>query len=106
MCCFFTILVFLGPRIAAPLWWLVQPARWNAAFSNILWPILGIIFVPWTTIMYVIVVPGRRHRPGLAVAGPGPRCRHRLVGRRWLPPPRAGLQRTVLIKALSGGNYG
>jgi hypothetical protein len=53
----FTILVFLGPRIAAPIWWLVQPVRWNAAFSNILWPILGIIFVPWTTIMYVLVSP-------------------------------------------------
>jgi hypothetical protein len=59
MCCFFTILVFLGPRIAAPIWWLVQPARWSAAFNNnILWPILGIIFVPWTTIMYVLVAPG------------------------------------------------
>ena len=58
MCCFFTILVFLGPRIAAPIWWLVQPVRWSAAFNNnILWPILGIIFVPWTTIMYVLVAP-------------------------------------------------
>ena len=27
MCCFFTILMFLGPRFAAPLWWLIQPAR-------------------------------------------------------------------------------
>ena len=59
MCCFYTILIFLGPRIAGPIWWLVQPARWSAAFNNnILWPILGIIFVPWTTIMYVLVAPG------------------------------------------------
>jgi len=58
MCCFYTILIFLGPRIAGPIWWLVQPARWSAAFNNnILWPILGIIFVPWTTIMYVLVAP-------------------------------------------------
>jgi len=58
MCCLFTVLVFLGPRIAAPIWWLAQPARWNAAFNNILWPILGIIFLPWTTMFYVIVFPG------------------------------------------------
>jgi len=58
MCCFYTILIFLGPRIAGPIWWLAQPARWSAAFNNnILWPILGIIFVPWTTIMYVLVAP-------------------------------------------------
>ncbi len=58
MCCFFTILVFLGPRIAAPIWWLVQPVRWNTTFSSALWPILGIIFAPWTTMMYVIEFPG------------------------------------------------
>jgi len=58
MCCLFTVLVFLGPRFGNVLWWLIQPARWNAAFSSVLWPILGIIFMPWTTLMYVSVAPG------------------------------------------------
>ena len=65
MCCFFLILVFLGPRIAGPIWWLLQPLRWESAFSNFaggnlwwIWPVLGIVFLPWTTIMYVIVAPG------------------------------------------------
>ena len=58
MCCFFTTLVLLGPRIAGVIWWLVQPARWNLAFSSIIWPILGLIFLPWATLMYVIVSPG------------------------------------------------
>ena len=57
MCCFLTTLVLLGPRIAALVWWLFWPLRWNAAFSSIIWPILGIIFVPWTTLMYVIIFP-------------------------------------------------
>ena len=58
MCCFFTVLVLLGPRVAAIVWWLFFPARWNLAFpSSIIWPILGIIFVPWTTLMYVVLVP-------------------------------------------------
>jgi CDP-diglyceride synthetase len=58
MCCLFTVLVFLGPRFGAVLWWLIQPARWDAAFNSVLWPILGIIFMPWTTLMYVAVAPG------------------------------------------------
>ena len=65
MCCAFLSLVLLGPRFFGALWWLFQPARWELAFRNLfggniwwLWPILGIIFVPWTTLMYVIVAPG------------------------------------------------
>ena len=58
MCCFLTVLFFLGPRIAGIIWWLVQPVRWNAAFSSWIWPVLGLIFLPWTTIMYVAVAPG------------------------------------------------
>jgi hypothetical protein len=55
MCCFFTTLILLGPRVAAIVWWLIRPLVWNATFSTIIWPILGIIFVPWTTLMYVLV---------------------------------------------------
>ena len=65
MCCAFLTLVLLGPRIFGAFWWLFQPLRWQTAFSNFaggnlwwLWPVLGIIFLPWTTIMYVIVAPG------------------------------------------------
>jgi hypothetical protein len=57
MCCVITTLILLGPRIAALVWWLFWPLRWNLAFNTILWPILGIIFLPWTTLMYVIVFP-------------------------------------------------
>ena len=58
MCCFFTILLLLGPRVAAPIWWLVNPLRWSNAFNGSwIWPVLGIIFLPWTTMMYVIVFP-------------------------------------------------
>ena len=61
MCCFFTILVFLGPRFASIVWWIAAPARWVGAvgaFSSAIWPILGIIFLPWATLMYVLVAPG------------------------------------------------
>ena len=58
MCCFFTTLVLLGPRAAILIWWLAQPVRWQAAFDTWIWPLLGFIFVPWTTLMYVLVAPG------------------------------------------------
>ncbi|HET6445033.1 MAG TPA: hypothetical protein VFI27_10690 [candidate division Zixibacteria bacterium] len=63
MCCFYTILLFLGPRFANIIWWIANPVRWVgdtnlSAFDSALWPILGIVFVPWTTLMYLLVFPG------------------------------------------------
>ena len=57
MCCFLTALILLGPRVAALVWWLIWPVMWNAAFNTFIWPILGIIFLPWTTLVYVAVFP-------------------------------------------------
>jgi hypothetical protein len=58
MCCFFTTLLLLGPRAAILTWWLINPLRWQATFDSFIWPLLGFIFVPWTTLMYVIIAPG------------------------------------------------
>ena len=59
MCCVFTILLLLGPRFAGAIWLLVNPTLWvPRTFQTWLWPLLGIIFLPWTTLMYVIVAPG------------------------------------------------
>ncbi len=62
MCCFFTTLVLFGPRFAILVWWLIQPGRWMLAFDRFhlpfLWQFLGFLFLPWTTIMYVLVFPG------------------------------------------------
>jgi len=33
-------------------------ARISAAFNTFIWPLLGLIFLPWTTLMYLIVFPG------------------------------------------------
>lgn len=57
MCCVVTSLFFLGPRIAIIVWWLLQPLRWSAAFPTFFYPLLGFIFLPWTTLMYVLVQP-------------------------------------------------
>lgn len=57
MCCAFTILLLLGPRFGGLFWWLVNPTRWGQAFDSWIWGVLGLVFVPWTTLMYVIVFP-------------------------------------------------
>lgn len=57
MCCIFTSLLLLGPRFVNIIWWIAQPGRWDLAFSSWLWPVLGIVFAPWTTMMWVLVSP-------------------------------------------------
>jgi len=57
MCCIFTVLLFLGPRGGILIWWLINPLLWQGTFSSFLWPLLGFIFLPWTTLMYVLVAP-------------------------------------------------
>ena len=58
MCCFFTALVFFGPRLAILVWWLINPLYINSAFDTFILPLLGFIFLPWTLLMYLIVFPG------------------------------------------------
>ena len=58
MCCFFTTLLMLGPRAAVAIWWLIRPLYYQAVFSTWIWPLLGLIFLPWVTLMYLIVAPG------------------------------------------------
>jgi hypothetical protein len=60
MCLFFGLLLF-GPRLVGVLWWLFQPLRWDASFATFLIPLLGLVFLPWTTVMYVLVAPGGIH---------------------------------------------
>jgi hypothetical protein len=56
VCLFFSTLLF-GPRFAIILWWLFDPSRWSSAFSTFIFPVLGFIFLPWTTLMFVAVAP-------------------------------------------------
>lgn len=58
MCCLAAIMGLIGPRIGILVWYLVDPARWNLAFDTWIWPLLGSLFAPWTTIFYVLVFAG------------------------------------------------
>ena len=52
--CLLAMAAGVAPRLVLILMWLVGP-RINAAFNSWIWPVLGIIFAPYTTIMYVLV---------------------------------------------------
>ena len=54
MGCLFVLIAALSPRLAVLLMWILTP--WvDRAFGPIIWPILGIIFLPLTTLIYVIL---------------------------------------------------
>ena len=53
MCCFLILLGGFGPRIALGAWWIFGD-KVDAAFGSWIWPLLGLFFLPWTTIMYVL----------------------------------------------------
>ena len=51
------------PRLVLILAWMFSP-RWELAFNNWYWSLLGIIFVPYTTIMYLLA-----WSPGAGIVG-------------------------------------
>ena len=54
MGCIFLVIAALSPRLAVVLMWIFTP--WvDRAFGPVIWPILGIIFLPLTTLLYVIL---------------------------------------------------
>jgi hypothetical protein len=56
MCCAIALLALIGPRAAIFFYWLFDPTRWSVAFSgSFIVPFLGFLFLPWTTLMYVLV---------------------------------------------------
>ena len=57
MCCLFTSLVLLGPRFVGAIWWIARPVYWQTVFSSWIWPLLGLIFLPWTTLMFALIAP-------------------------------------------------
>jgi hypothetical protein len=43
------------PRAGMLIFWLLRPARVDAAFSTWLVPLLGVIFLPFATLMYTVL---------------------------------------------------
>ena len=56
MPCLFALMAGFAHRLAILFLWLARPTMFSAAFNGSwFWPLLGVIFLPFTTIMYVIL---------------------------------------------------
>ena len=64
MGCLFVLLAGVFPRLALFIVWVARPNMVNVAFGSWLWPLLGIIFLPFATLMYVLL-----YTPGIGLTG-------------------------------------
>lgn len=60
MCCPVLLIAFFGPRTALVYLWLV--GYLDGVFSTALWPLVGFLFLPFTTLVYAFVA----HHGGLS----------------------------------------
>jgi uncharacterized membrane protein YuzA (DUF378 family) len=72
MGCLFALIAMLSPRLAVLILWLFTNYV-DRAFAGFVLPLLGLIFAPWTTLMYVLVdvAPGGIHVAGWILVGLG-----------------------------------
>lgn len=57
-CCLVAALLLIGPRFALFMAW-VFTSLVSRAFDTFLLPLVGLVFLPWTTLFYVIAyAPG------------------------------------------------
>ena len=64
MGCLFALFAGIFPRLGLFIVWVARPALVNAAFDTWIWPLLGIVFLPFATLMYVIL-----YTPGVGLIG-------------------------------------
>ena len=55
MGCLFALFAGVFPRLALFIVWVARPKIVDAAFDSWIWPLLGLIFLPWTTLAYLVV---------------------------------------------------
>lgn len=55
MGCLFVLLAAFAPRLVVLFAWIARPGYFNAVFDTWIFPLLGIIFLPFTTLMVLLV---------------------------------------------------
>lgn len=55
MGCLLMLLGGIFPRLALFIVWVARPKLVDAAFDTWIWPLLGLIFFPFATLVYVIL---------------------------------------------------
>jgi hypothetical protein len=57
MGCLIVLLAFIGPRLALGFTWIFTDLV-NRAYDAWIIPVLGFVFLPWTTLMYALAYDG------------------------------------------------
>lgn len=65
MCCIVALMGLIGPRIAFLFAW-VFTKEVDQAYDNLLIPLIGVVFLPWTALFYAIA-----YAPVVGVEGLG-----------------------------------
>ncbi|MDP6987321.1 MAG: hypothetical protein QGG74_04680 [Phycisphaerales bacterium] len=71
-CCLAFLLALVFPRVILVLTWLLNPPFINDAYGNWLIPLLGLIFMPMTTLAYALTTTfqgGPTAMPSLIIIG-------------------------------------
>jgi hypothetical protein len=55
MGCLFLLITLLSPRLGIIVLWAFTDYVFRAFQNNWFWPLLGLIFLPWTTLIYILV---------------------------------------------------
>jgi hypothetical protein len=55
--CLLSLVLGLAPRLALALLWIVRPERVEFAFDGFVVPLLGFLFLPIVTFVYVLIAP-------------------------------------------------
>jgi hypothetical protein len=64
--CLFALLAGFFPRIAFGVYWIARPNVVESVWGSLIWPLLGLIFLPFTTLMYTILA---FNQPGNGLSG-------------------------------------
>ena len=55
MGCLFVLLAAFAPRLVVLFAWIARPSYFDSVFDSWIWPLLGLIFLPFTTLMWLLL---------------------------------------------------
>ena len=58
MGCLLALVGAFAPRLLFVIIWIARPAYVDAVFDTFILPLLGLIFLPFTTLLWVLLKPG------------------------------------------------
>jgi hypothetical protein len=65
-CCLLALATWLSPRLGIVIAWIFFNDRTSAAFTTFILPFIGFVFLPWTTLAYIVC-----YAPPFGVTGVG-----------------------------------